>query len=238
MPKEISDVAKISKRVGSMRSTNPPCMRTRSVVVPGTRIRSWPTTSTRKLCGASRNVRVEPVPAPKLVGGATHGAAVVAAVASPGSVNVSQRSSSVVLMPMVPLPNRNSPRGWRALKSVSTVITPQNFTPSPVSSTKRPADEPIVPSPMTVTEPLNSSVKTWRTKSSSSSTLARTSSSVANPAALTMTPPPSSMKNVSAWVITANCWRPAAPGLPLASCHAPAVKSTLTSPVSKLLVKA
>ena len=69
-----------------------------------------------------------PVPAPKLVGGASHGGSLVAGVARPGSVSVSQRSWSVVLMAIVPLPNMNTPNGSRALKSVSTVITPQNST--------------------------------------------------------------------------------------------------------------
>ncbi len=229
-------MAKTSKRVGSMRIANPPCMRTRSVVVPGTRMRSCPTTSMRKLVGASRNVRVAPVPAPKLVGGASHGGSLVAGVARPGRVSVSQRSVELVLMASVPLPNMNTPNGSSALKSVSSVITPQNSTSPEVSRTNRPAVEPTVPRPMILSEPLKSSVKTWRAKSSSMRTLAFTSTRSTAPAALRITPPESSMKNDWARVMTANCCVPAAPGLPAASAHAPSVKATVTTPVSKLLV--
>src|SRR4051812_22652716 len=104
MPNESDAVANRMNSFGLMLSTNPPCRRTRSVVVFGGRIRAWPTISIRKLDGAMRNVRVEPVPAPNGVGGALHGMVVVCGVARPGSVSVSHLASFVVLTAIVPLP--------------------------------------------------------------------------------------------------------------------------------------
>ena len=184
MPNEISAVANRMNSFGLMLRTKPPWRRIRSVSEFGGRTRACPTTSIRKLLGPIRKVRVLPVPAPKAAGGAVHGIGVLWAVARPGSVIVSQRSSLVVLSAIVPLPKRKMPYGSSAEKSVSTVITPHSLKPWLVSSTKRPAVEPIVPSPMTRTEPLKSSENTWRWKSIRIRTSAWSANSSARPKAL------------------------------------------------------
>src|SRR5436309_1847236 len=62
MPNDSSAVANSSNRSRLMLRKNPPCIRIRSVWVPGGRMRSWPTSSSEKLRAGKTKVRVRSVP--------------------------------------------------------------------------------------------------------------------------------------------------------------------------------
>ena len=163
----------------------------RSVLVPGGRTRSWPTTSIEKLNGGKTKVRVMSSPlSPR-----------------PRRVRSSVFSKVVRLICSVPLPNMKMPSGSSALKFVSRVMTPQNcgaLLSSPeLSSTNLPAVAPTVPSLMIESSPLKDSEKTLRTLSISmvASALTSNNGSSKMPALSRMMPPDSSMKNDEAWVM-------------------------------------
>ncbi len=105
-----------------------------------------------------------------------------------------------------------------------------------MSSTKRPAVAPTVPSMISLSWPENVSVKTLRSVSMSSLTWALTSISGSDvrPAAERMIPPASSMKNVWPCVMIANCCVDAVLPLPSLSRQALAANVAVTLPVPRL----
>ena len=212
MPNDSSAVANSSNRSRLMLRKNPPCIRIRSVWVPGGRMRSWPTSSSEKLRAGKTKVRVRSVPfGPK-----------------PARVSVSVFLNSVVLICSVPLANRNTPNCSSTLKFVSRVATPQNcgaeLSVLLMSSTNLPAVAPTVPSLMILSWPLKDRSNTLRAGSVSRVAWAFTSISGSwmSPAACNVMPPDSSMKNTLAvltiWIFSVR----AVPALPSVSAQAPA----------------
>ena len=166
----------------SMLRKNPPCIRTRSELLPGGRTRAWPTSSRAKLFGPSTKVRVTSAPPAPM----------------PLRVSTSVLATFVVLICSVPLAERYRPYCSSDLKFVSRVATPQkpgvDEVPSPMSSTNRPEVAPTVPSLISLSWPSKVSVKSLRAVSISRVTLAeRSTSGSSTPGAFSSRPPEISM---------------------------------------------